>query len=44
MRVLKAAKMDYRDVVSVKIYLTDMRQFAKMNEIYREYFKIPFPR
>jgi 2-iminobutanoate/2-iminopropanoate deaminase len=37
--VLKAAKMDYRDVVSVQIYLTDMGQFAKMNEIYREYFK-----
>jgi 2-iminobutanoate/2-iminopropanoate deaminase len=41
--VLRAAKMDYRNVVSVQIYLTDMSQFASMNAIYREYFKDPLP-
>jgi 2-iminobutanoate/2-iminopropanoate deaminase len=41
--VLKAAKMDYRNVVSVQVYLTDMNQFAKMNSMYRKYFKDPLP-
>ena len=41
--VLKAAQMNYRNVVSVQIYLTDMNQFGKMNSIYREYFKDPLP-
>ena len=41
--VLKAAGMDYRNVVSTQIYLTDMSQFAGMNSIYREYFKDPLP-
>ena len=41
--VLKAAKMDYRNVVSVQVYLTDMNQFGKMNSLYREYFKDPLP-
>ena len=41
--VLKAAKMDYRNVVSVQVYLTDMNQFAEMNSMYRKYFKDPLP-
>jgi 2-iminobutanoate/2-iminopropanoate deaminase len=41
--VLKAAKMDYGNVVSLQIYLTDMSQFASMNAVYREYFKDPLP-
>ena len=41
--VLKAAKMDYGNVVSVQIYLTDMSQFGKMNSVYREFFKDPLP-
>jgi len=42
--VLKAAGMDFSDVVSVTVYLADIKDFAKMNEIYREYFKAePLP-
>jgi 2-iminobutanoate/2-iminopropanoate deaminase len=42
--VLKAAGMDFSDVVSVTVYLADIKDFAKMNEIYREYFKTePLP-
>lgn len=41
--VLKAAGMDYRNVVSVQIYMTDLSQFAVMNAIYRNYFKDPLP-
>jgi 2-iminobutanoate/2-iminopropanoate deaminase len=42
--LLKAAGMDLSDVVSVTAYLGDMSDFARFNEIYREYFKAePLP-
>jgi 2-iminobutanoate/2-iminopropanoate deaminase len=37
--VLKQAGMDYQDVVSVTVYLSDMELFGKMNAIYATYFK-----
>ena len=36
--VLKAAGMDFADVVKTTIYLNDMEDFAKVNEIYGSYF------
>ena len=36
--VLKAAKMDLSDVVSVTVYLADMADFAEMNKGYAELF------
>ncbi len=42
--VLKAANMGVADVVSVTAYLADMNDFARFNEVYREYFKAqPLP-
>jgi 2-iminobutanoate/2-iminopropanoate deaminase len=41
--VLKAAGMDYKDVVSVQVYLTDMDLFPKMNGVYTTFFKEPRP-
>jgi 2-iminobutanoate/2-iminopropanoate deaminase len=42
--VLKAAGMELSDVVSVTAYLADMSDFARFNEVYREYFKTdPLP-
>ena len=41
--VLKGADMDLTDVVAVTAYIADMADFARFNEIYREYFKEPFP-
>lgn len=42
--VLKAADMDLTHVVSVTVYLADMSDYVKMNELYREYFKVaPLP-
>lgn len=42
--VLKAAGMDFPDVVSVTVYLADMKDFQQMNQIYKEYFKTePLP-
>jgi 2-iminobutanoate/2-iminopropanoate deaminase len=37
-RLLRAAGLDYRDVVKATVYLTDIGDFAAMNAIYREYF------
>jgi reactive intermediate/imine deaminase len=36
---LKAAGMDFSNVVEGKVYLADMGDYAKMNEVYRSYFK-----
>ena len=36
--VLKAADLDLTNVVAVTAYLADMSDFARFNEIYREYF------
>ncbi len=36
---LKAAGMDFSNVVEGKVYLADMKDYAKMNEVYRSYFK-----
>src|SRR5579871_5421989 len=36
--VLKAGGMDFKDVVSVNVYLADARDFDGMNKVYREIF------
>ncbi|MCI0530260.1 MAG: Rid family detoxifying hydrolase [Nitrospira sp.] len=36
--VLRAAGMDFKDVVSVTAYITSFEDFAKFNEVYREFF------
>jgi len=42
--VLKAAGLDFPDVVSVTVYLADIKDFPQMNTIYKEYFKTePLP-
>lgn len=42
--VLKAADMTLGDVVSVTAYLADMGDYARFNELYREYFtSAPLP-
>ena len=37
--VLKEAGMDYHDVVSVTVFMDDMDNFARINQVYAEYFK-----
>jgi 2-iminobutanoate/2-iminopropanoate deaminase len=41
--ILREAKYDYSDVVSVNVYLTDMELFQRMNAVYITYFKEPRP-
>ncbi|HKG57179.1 MAG TPA: RidA family protein [Candidatus Limnocylindrales bacterium] len=37
-RLLRAAGLDYRDVVKATVYLRDFDDFAAMNKVYREFF------
>ena len=41
--ILKAAGMDFKDAVTVSVYLTDMELFPRMNSVYTTYFKEPRP-
>lgn len=42
-KVLEAAGMNYSNIVKTSIFLTDMNDFAKVNEIYSAYFETDFP-
>ena len=37
--ILKEAGLDFKNVVRSKIYLTDMSNFSKVNELYGSYFE-----
>lgn len=41
--ILKAADSSINDIVKVVIYVTDMAQMPKLNEVYPTYFSEPFP-
>lgn len=41
--VLEAAGCSLADVVKVTVYLQDMNDFSRMNAVYAEFFKPPFP-
>ena len=41
--ILHAAEMDFSHVVKTSIFLMDMNDFAKVNEIYANYFERDFP-
>lgn len=41
--IVESAGVTLADVVKVNVYLTDLGNFAKMNEVYMRYFKEPYP-
>lgn len=41
--VLKQASVDFPNVVTVTVYLKDIKQFAAFNEVYVQYFQPPLP-
>lgn len=41
--ILEAAGVDFDAVVSATVYVADMNDFAKVNEIYATYFASPAP-
>jgi 2-iminobutanoate/2-iminopropanoate deaminase len=41
--ILAEAGLSMRDVVKTTVYMTDLGQFAAMNEVYARHFAKPFP-
>ncbi len=41
--VLQAANRTYSSIVKTTIFLSDMNNFAKVNEVYASYFEANFP-
>lgn len=41
--VLVAAGLTMNDVVKTTVFMTDLGQFAAMNEVYARYFSLPYP-
>ena len=41
--VITEAGLTMADIVKVTIFLTDMADFARVNEVYAQFFKAPFP-
>jgi 2-iminobutanoate/2-iminopropanoate deaminase len=41
--LLEAAGKSLADVVKVNVYLTDIKTFAEMNEVYARHFVAPYP-
>lgn len=42
-KVLKAAGFDWGDVISVTVYLADLRDYAEMNKVYKSVLPDPKP-
>jgi 2-iminobutanoate/2-iminopropanoate deaminase len=42
-RALKAAGASLDDCCHVRVYLADLKDFAAMNEVYKTFFKEPYP-
>jgi 2-iminobutanoate/2-iminopropanoate deaminase len=41
--LLRAAGLDFSDVLKCTVYLTDVADFPRLNPIYAEHFSRPFP-
>ena len=41
--VLSAAKLDWKHVVKLNVYLVDLNEFAELNQIMSEYLDEPYP-
>lgn len=41
--ILEAEGLKMRQVVKTTVFLADMADFAEMNEVYAQFFEMPFP-
>ncbi len=41
--ILEAAEVSFNNVVKATVYVTDMSNYGKINEVYETYFSEPFP-
>jgi len=42
-KVIKAAGFELKDIVSVTVYLADIKEFGDMNQVYRDFMPDPKP-
>lgn len=42
-KVLRSQGLTFGDVIKVTVFLTDLKDFQKMNEVYRQFFPNNFP-
>jgi len=42
-KIVKAAGFELKDIVSVTVYLADIKEFGDMNKVYREFMPDPKP-
>jgi len=42
-KILRAAGLDFSDVIQVRNYVNHQEDLAEFNQIYREFFSTPFP-
>lgn len=42
-KLLNSVNLEMRHIVKTTLFLTDMKDFEKVNEIYSEYFTEPYP-
>jgi len=42
-KILEEVGWDFTNVVKARIYLLDMKNYAKMNEVYKQYFTSNYP-
>jgi 2-iminobutanoate/2-iminopropanoate deaminase len=40
---LKSTGLTEKDIVKVNVYITDMKNFTAMNEVYKDKFTLPYP-
>ena len=41
--ILEAAKVSFKNVIKATVYVTDMSNYGKINEVYSTFFSEPFP-
>ena len=41
--ILEAAGISFDNVVKVSVFMSDMANFAALNEVYAQFFKAPYP-
>ncbi|MCB0486757.1 MAG: Rid family detoxifying hydrolase [Flavobacteriaceae bacterium] len=41
--LLQSQKLQRRDIIKTSIFLTDLGEFAKVNQAYEAYFEAPYP-
>ncbi|XP_070555585.1 2-iminobutanoate/2-iminopropanoate deaminase-like isoform X3 [Ptychodera flava] len=41
--ILKSQGLDFSNVVKCTVLLADINDFARVNEVYKNFFKVPYP-